>query len=347
MSVKVSPAPDRPRQRIPRLGFLGVGWIGRQRMASLARDGIVDPVAVADTDPRARAEAGEAVPGIATMSDLSALLDVGLDGIAIATPSALHSDQAIAALERGVAVFCQKPMARTADETRRVVAAARRHDRLLGVDLSYRHLHAVRRAREMIARGDVGDVYAADLVFHNAYGPDKPWCETRNLSGGGCLIDLGTHLVDLALWLTGAETATVEWARLLRRGRPVATDAASDEVEDHARAQIRTDGGMTAQLACSWFLPIGADCEIAFTLYGTKGAIAIRNVNGSFYDFVAHHHRGTLSEVLTEPPDEWGPRAIAAWASALGGGAGFDPEAERYITLAEILDDINGAACAS
>ncbi|HZE06331.1 MAG TPA: Gfo/Idh/MocA family oxidoreductase [Solirubrobacteraceae bacterium] len=331
-------------EHVPRLGFLGVGWIGRMRMTALVRDGLADAAAVADCDADARRQAAADVPGVATVRDLDALLATGVDGIVIATPSALHAEQAVDALQHGVAVFCQKPLGRTAGETRAVVDAARRNDRLLAVDLSYRHLRAAVAAREAIQRGDLGDVYAADLVFHNAYGPDKPWFTQRRLSGGGCLIDLGTHLVDLALWLTGGRDAQVESARLLRRGQPVSAAADSEDVEDFALVQLRTDAAITARVACSWFLPVGRDCEIACTVYGTEGAISIHNVGGSFYDFVAHRHHGTASEQLTEPPDEWGPRAIAAWASALAGGAGFDPDAEMLVTLARILDEVYAAA---
>jgi predicted dehydrogenase len=100
----------------------------------------------------------------------------------IATPSALHAEQAIAALDRGLAVFCQKPLGRDASETRAVVEAARRADRLLGVDLSYRYTRAAAALRDEVRSGALGEVYAVDLVFHNAYGPDKPWFYDRRLA---------------------------------------------------------------------------------------------------------------------------------------------------------------------
>ena len=71
------------------------------------------------------------------------------------------------------------------------------------MDLSYRHTTGMQRIRELIRAGELGHVYAVDLVFHNAYGPDKPWFYDVALSGGGCVIDLGIHLVDLALWTLG------------------------------------------------------------------------------------------------------------------------------------------------
>lgn len=339
-----APAPAAPaRSRVPRLGFLGVGWIGRHRMAALAQAGLAHAVAMADRDPAALQLAAEAVPGIAAVDNPGALLDADLDGLVIATPSALHAQQAMEALEHGLAVFCQKPLGRTAAEARAVVQAARRHDRLLGVDLSYRHLRATAAARRAIASGELGEVYALDLIFHNAYGPDKPWFTDRRQSGGGCVIDLGTHLVDLALWLTGADSAAVESARLLAHGRPL-SEQDENTVEDFALVQLRTDGGATARVACSWFLPVGRDCEIQCTAYGTAGGISIRNVAGSFYDFTAHRHRGTASEMVAEPPDTWGPRAISAWAAGLARGGRYDPEVESAVRLATVLDEIYGAA---
>src|SRR5690606_7783030 len=144
--------------------------------------------------------------------------------------------QAVQALERGVAVFCQKPLGRDAAEVRRVVAAARAADRLLGVDLSYRHTAGMQRIRQLLAGGELGRIFAVDLTFHNAYGPDKPWFYERALSGGGCLIDLGVHLVDLALWALDFPAIGGVTASLLAGGRPLpATDGG---VEDYATATI-------------------------------------------------------------------------------------------------------------
>jgi predicted dehydrogenase len=158
------------------------------------------------------------------------------------------------------------------------------------------------------------------------------------LSGGGSLIDLGTHLVDLALWLTGARRATVQAATLRRLGRPVR----EGEVEDFALATLELDGGVTARIACSWFLPAGRDCAIECTAYGTGGGGSVRNVGGSFYDLEALRLRGTATEVLVRPPDDWGGRALAAWAARLAADRGFDPAAGEHVRVAEVLDAIYG-----
>ena len=206
----------------PRLGFLGVGWIGRHRLEAVVGSGAADVVAVADTIPENATAAAQLVP-TSIAASMDELLEAELDGLVIATPSALHAEQAIAALEHRIAVFCQKPLARTAGETGRVVEAARQADRLLAVDLSYRCVEGARRIRGLIRAGELGSVYAVDLVFHNAYGPDKDWFYNPELSGGGCVIDLGSHLVDLALWILEPTTVTGVSSHLFAKGEPLGT----------------------------------------------------------------------------------------------------------------------------
>ena len=184
----------------PRIGFLGVGWIGRHRMKAMLDTGTIEVAAIADASPEMAAQAGRLAPEAELVCTLDELLDLGLDGVAIATPSALHAEQSIRVLEGGIAVFCQKPLGRTSAEVRAVVDAARRADRLLCIDLSYRFTEGMRRIRELVGTGQLGHIYALDLVFHNAYGPDKAWFYDPALSGGGCVMDLGVHLADLALW---------------------------------------------------------------------------------------------------------------------------------------------------
>lgn len=334
-----APASSRPL----RLGFLGTGWIGRQRMAALLDSSTARAVVVADPDEENRRAALDIATDAIAEPDLDALLTHELDGVVIATPSALHAEQCLAALSRGVAVFCQKPLARDLAETEAVIAAAAAADRLLGVDLSYRRTAAAGAIAAALAAGALGDLHAVDLTFHNAYGPDKPWFTQRRMAGGGCLIDLGTHLIDLALWLTGATSATVDSVTLTRAGRPVRS--ADDEVEDFAWAQLRTDTGVSLRLACSWFLPAGCDCVIEATFLGTQEALSLANVGGSFHDLMAERRRGTAREPLVSPPDDWGGRALSDWAQRVAAGAGFDrAEAASLSATAAVIDALYAAA---
>lgn len=321
-----------------RVGFLGTGWIGRHRMAAMIDTGSIEAVAYADPSDEMVAEAARLAPSAKRVEGLDALLAEGLDGIVIATPSALHAEQSIRALEAGLAVFCQKPLGRTAAEVRAVVAAARKADRLLGLDLSYRHTAGMQRIRELIRTGELGRINAVDLVFHNAYGPGKPWFFDPAQSGGGCVIDLGVHLVDLALWTLGfPEIADVQ-ARLLAKGQPLRRG----ECEDYAVAMLTLGDGRPVTLACSWNLPAGRDAIIGASFYGEGQGAALRNMGGSFFDFVAERYRGTATETLASPPDDWGGRAAADWARRLAAGERFSEEAERFVDVAEVLDRIYG-----
>jgi predicted dehydrogenase len=307
-------------------------------MEAMLATGAVEAVAIADPSRETAAEAQRLAPEAKLVPTLGELLDMGVDGVVIATPSALHAEQAILSLAAGAAVFCQKPLGRNEAEVRTVVEAARKADRLLGVDLSYRAADGVRQMRKLIQTGALGRIYAADLVFHNAYGPDKSWFYERDLSGGGCVMDLGVHLVDLALWTLGFPKVSELSARLFARGEPLRPG----EVEDYALATLGLEDGAAVQLTCSWRLPAGCDALITASFFGTEGGIALRNLNGSFYDFEVRRFRGTASEPLGFSKGQWGGRAAGEWARRLAGEARFDAEAERFADVARVLDLIYG-----
>lgn len=322
----------------PRIAFLGTGWIGRHRMAAMLATGAVEAVGFADPSPEMAAEAAKLAPDAARVANFDALLALKPDGVVIATPSALHADQSIAALEAGAAVFCQKPLGRDAAEAARVVDAARRADRLLGVDFSYRYTSGMQAIAGLIRSGELGQVFAADLTFHNAYGPDKPWFYDRAQSGGGCVMDLGVHLVDLALWVLGFPEAGDVAAQLLAGGAPLVGKA----VEDYASAQVRL-GDTAVRLACSWRLAAGQDAVIEASFYGTGGGASFRNVAGSFYDFEATRFRGTGRETLASGAEEWGARAAVDWAERLAAGERFSADADELVAVSRVLDGIYGA----
>ncbi len=338
--------PVKSSTRRVRLGFLGVGWIGRNRMEAIAKSGRAEVAAIADTSEELAQAASRAVCATGTnslepqlLTSLDELLEHDLDGIVIATPSALHASQCITALNRGLSVFCQKPLARNAAETREVIDAARQNNCLLGVDLSYRFLNGVEKIRGLLRKGELGKIFAVELAFHNAYGPDKDWFYNKQLSGGGCVIDLGIHLVDLALWALDFPAVTQVNSTLFSQGEPLRNKT---RVEDYAAAQFGLETGASVQLSCSWKLSAGCEAVISAAFYGTNGGAVLKNVDGSFYDFTAEHCRGTTREVLASPPDAWGERAVVNWARQLAVDSHFDPQVERMIDVAETLDRIYG-----
>jgi predicted dehydrogenase len=326
-----------------RLAFVGLGWIGRKRLDAIAQHGGVEVAALFDSDAERLSSAAQEYPAAAACERLDTLLDASVDGVVIATPNAHHAEQAIASLERGIAVFCQKPLATTARDTERVVEAARVADRLLAVDYSYRYVQGMALLRERMLAGELGTITAIDLIFHNAYGPSKQWCFDRSHSGGGCLLDLGVHLVDLALWLQDSPALRVGSSRLYARGRRLAADEVPNEVEDLAFVELGRQDGALVRIACSWDAQIGCGAQISADIHGTRGGAAWRNESGSFVDFELDLLRGDRREHLGSSRDDWGPGALQAWIARLRQDPAFDPSALQVLAGARLIDEAYGA----
>ena len=324
----------------PRLGFLGLGRIGRMRMQSLLQADAAAVVALADPDAASMAAARAMAPNAKVCDSLEQLLAQPLDGLVIATPNALHYQQALVALTAGVAVFCQKPLAVNASHSRELLATARGYDRLLAVDWCHRHLRGMQRIKQMVQEGALGDVYALSLAYHNAFGPDRPWFYRRETAGGGCVLDLGGHLIDLALWLFDYPAVELAAAHCHAGGQWLA--ASRDQVEDYASLQLVLADAVTVDIACSWHLPLGRDADIRIACHGTRGGAVIGNVNGSFHDFRSERHDGRATEVLYEPEEEgdWGGRAVLAWVRRLARDAHFDPRVASNVVVAEVIDAV-------
>jgi predicted dehydrogenase len=335
------PAPAVAR---PRIGFAGVGWIGLSRLKAVAAADTAQIVCITDTNREIARQAVDTVveraPGVGVARSFEELLNAQLDGVVIATPSGLHAEQAIAALESGLAVFCQKPLARTGREAGRVIDVARKKDRLLAVDFCYRTVAGVGAMMQLARTGALGEIFAVELVFHNAYGPDKPWFYDLRQSGGGCVMDLGIHLIDLLLLVLDYPRVAEVRSRLHAQGRLLGKPTI--ELEDHALAEVQFETGTTARLACSWRLAAGREAIIEAAFYGTRGAVVLRNVGGSFYDFVVEHCEGTTRRTLAEGPDDWGGRAINAWARQLAATSAFNPSAARLHDVAAFIDALYG-----
>lgn len=341
----------------PRLGFVGLGWIGRLRMEAIEAAGAGEVAALCEPARARLAELSAARPDAARFAAYEELLaaarDLALDGVVIATPNVLHAPQAIAALERGLPVFCQKPLAIDAAEAARTIAAARAADRSLGVDYSYRHTDGARELARRLAAGELGRVFAVDAAFHNAYGPDKPWCWDAAVAGGGALIDLGVHLIDLALWLLGnaagaggpdgtgepPAVAAVSGAPL-REGRPLAGRGIDDFTT--ARLALARDGEppVSLHLATSWNAHAGRDCDFRFDLHGTLASASFHNEGGSFYDFALALRHGRDEQILTRESADWLGRATVAWTRSLATSPAYDPAIETSLQIARAVDAI-------
>lgn len=322
----------------PRVGFLGVGWIGRHRMEAIINSGLIEPVCIADPINETALKAQELAPDSEICTSIEGLLEHDLDGIVIATPSALHAEQAIMALEKGISVFCQKPLGRTALETKQVINAAKQADKLLAVDLSYRFTEGMQDIKSMIRAGEIGKIFAANLQFHNSYGPDKQWFYDPLLSGGGCVIDLGIHLIDLALWTLHYPKVKNISGRLYSEGQRIR--GREEKVEDYASVIMELEDDMLIDLSCSWRLSLGKEALIEASFYGLQGGLSLKNVNGSFFDFKTERYKHTHAQKLNEPPNDWNIKAAVNWAESISKGGRYDPEIETLIPVAETIDKI-------
>ncbi|HEU4495951.1 MAG TPA: Gfo/Idh/MocA family oxidoreductase [Flavobacterium sp.] len=322
------------------LGFIGVGWIGRNRMEVLLNSGKAEAKFIAEPSEENRREAFKAASD-AEISDIEAICKENIDGIVIATPSAMHAGQAVSALNSGKAVFCQKPLGRNAAEVKEAIEASEKAGKLLAVDLSYRYTKAFQAVHEVVASGAIGHVFAVELKFHNAYGPDKGWFYDISQSGGGCVMDLGVHLIDLALSALGFPEIKEISSHLFSKGKKLQKQ--EDKVEDFASVAIVTEQETAISLECSWHVSAGRDAVIEAKFYGTGGGAAFTNTNGSFYDFKAERYNGTQTEVLFDSKDDWQGKAGVDWAEKVLGGQGFDKKtAAELIKTSIVIDRIYG-----
>jgi predicted dehydrogenase len=335
--VQERPSADEVKTKIPKLGFLGVGWIGKHRMQAIRESKVASVVALCDPFAENTAQFCKD-NNLRNVLSYEALLEEDLDGIVIATPNALHKKQVLQALNKGKAVFCQKPLACTTGDTLEVISAAQQNNCLLLTDFSYRNTRSLQKIKTLIDANELGEVYAVHLTFHSAHLPDKPWYYKPELSGGGCLMDLGVHLVDILFWIFPSIEINEITSTLFAQGKPL-TDV-NKQVEDYAICQLNANSGMVSQLSCSWNTHTGKEALIEFNFYGTKGGATFRNVNGSYYDFKSEFYKGTRRQVLSLPPDEWGGKAAVQWATMLANKNEYRSDAEAYVKTAKVLDRI-------
>jgi predicted dehydrogenase len=257
-----------------RLGFAGVGWLGESLIKQLPRFPELQLVAVQDVNAELAADVAARHRAEWHGTDYQALIARrDLDGVVICTPNALHAQQARAALRVGKHVLVQKPLALSPRDAEATVHLAAQIGKLLFVDYSYRYLETVGALRRALLR--IGRPRRVVGTFHNTYGPGKAWFFDPELSGGGALVDLGVHLLDLALELLEPDAAQLVDADL--------SFARGHRVEDAARLVLRLDG-VPFELEVSWNAerPL---TEISLQVDGEGGYARWENVGGSFFRF--------------------------------------------------------------
>ena len=283
-----------PADRKIRMGIVGCGGIGRWAHTPVyAKDERVEIVALCDIIPeRATAIAKEFFPSAKIYADYRELLArEDIDAIDICTPNYLHSEIAIAAFLAGKHVLCEKPDAIDPHKAEDMKSAAEKAGRLLMVIRNNRFADSSRYARRYIEAGKMGEIYAGRCGWQRRRGiPGKGgWFTTRAKSGGGPLIDLGVHMIDLAIWLMGNPRPVAVSGNTFRKfggGEDISdsenskfgdrVDGGTFDVEDLAMGQIRFENGAVLQIECSWASNVKAETRFV-ELRGTQAGLCWRD----------------------------------------------------------------------
>jgi myo-inositol 2-dehydrogenase / D-chiro-inositol 1-dehydrogenase len=242
-----------------RVGLLGCGRISRMfHLEILQRLDGCTLAALADTDPARLAEAAAAAPGAARFGSYGELLEqADIDAVVVALPTAHHGDAAFAALELGKHVYVEKPLAATMSEAENIVAAWRRAGTAGAMGYVFRFHPLYRALRDAIASGAVGETVAVRTSFASAARDLPAWKRSR-ATGGGALIDLASHHIDLLRFLFGREI--VEAGALVRT---VVTE------DDTALVELVLEGGLAVQTIAS----ASAVQEDRIEIYGVDGKL--------------------------------------------------------------------------
>ena len=242
-----------------RIGLIGCGRISQNvHLRSLARLPGVEVAALAESDPGRREEAACHAPKAAAFADYRDLLELPeVDAVVICLPNGLHAQAGITAMESGKHVYLEKPLATNVADGRRLVKAWRRTGMIGMVGFNYRFQPLYQRLKQQLQAGQLGELTGVSSVFSTAARPLPEWKLRRN-SGGGVLLDLGSHHIDLICYLLEQPVCDV-FARI-RSGR---------SEEDTAVLQLRLASGLTAQC----FFSLNAVDEDRLELYGTAGKL--------------------------------------------------------------------------
>ena len=333
----------------PKVAVVGLG-MGRGHAKAAAENPKAELVALCDIDKGKLAEQCESLGVENGYTDYRKMLRAAKpDIVSVSLPNYLHKPVTIAALKAGAHVICEKPMAMNTREAEQMMAVAKAKRKTLMINLSYRFTGEAKALKKVVDSGTVGEVYYARTGWHRTRGIPKfgGWFAQKKLSGGGPLIDLGVHRIDLALMLMGdPKPVTITASTYDHIGRRLAREQKKKfDVEDLAVASIRFDNGATMHVEVSWALNCERKEEMFTYLYGTKAGICHRNT-GQGYDFEAcvfGEWDGTyVSSKITDVPKR--ENSMNHFIDVLVDGVKPAVTAENGVTVMKILDGIYKSA---
>jgi len=250
-----------------RIGLVGVGAAAQvNHIPALKKVEGLELVALCDRDLEKAQRVAQKFGVPQAVSRIEDLLEIeGLDAVDLCTPNYLHAPMAVAALEAGKHVLCERPLARNSEEAGAMVRAARKADRVLACAVQHRFRPDAQLLRRFVEKGDLGEIFLAKagrLRLKTEWDSDE-WRRTKRESGGGVVLDLGFQMLDLSLWVLGQPKVVSVTASVHRNKK--------GEVEDSATAFFRLESGATLTLEVTWGLLMEKDFAY-LNLFGSGGA---------------------------------------------------------------------------
>jgi len=302
-----------------------VGWAGHQHADAYAELPGVELAGIAGLEEPVRNALADRHGVTRHVADWEELLeDDTLDVVSVAVPTFLHHPITIAALDRGLHVLCEKPIARTVEEAEDMVAAAVRNRRVLDVAFNHRRRGDIETLKAVVDSGRLGRIYYAKAWWMRRTGIPTAgsWFTSHEQAGGGPLLDIGIHVLDYALYLLGQPSVTTVtastydllgtsgWGSSPTSGKT--GNGGRFDVEDLASAFLRLDDGGTLLLESSWAAHRTDGDEFGVTLFGTEGGADLRVVDmepvGTLKVFTDEH--GVAAETTFSPPPGRGHTAV-------------------------------------
>ncbi|RMD77944.1 MAG: gfo/Idh/MocA family oxidoreductase [Lentisphaerae bacterium] len=338
------------KDSILRCGVIGLG-IGRSHIKGYQEHPNCQVVAIADLD-RARLEAVQKEFGIESVYESAEemLEKANLDVVSVCTPNKFHHPLTVAALRHGCHVLCEKPMAMNLEQAMEMKQVAEDCGKKLAINFSYRFSPMSYALKQQVDAGIIGNIYFGRTVWRRRRGCPKfgGWFGIKELAGGGPLIDLGVHRIDLALWLMGHPTPVAvsgNTYNVIAR-RMAEEQGKTFTVEDLAAGIVKFDNGATLLVEASWAMNNNKNEDMITELYGDRGGIVQKNV-GQGYQFTAEVYTEEGGNLYTKVLD----RAVGDVPSSMGEFADAILEhreplhcADHGIKVQKILDGLYRSA---
>ncbi len=271
-----------------KVGMIGAGQIAYGHCRSLQKHPQAELVAVADPSTQ-RARALKKEFGLQDTYDAAddLLAEADVDAVTIAVPNAFHAPLSLAALKAEKHVLLDKPFALNAQEAKKVVQAAKRARRVFMLGMNWRYRPETQTLRTLVGRGELGEIYHAKTSIRRraAIPTFGTWFGRKKLAGGGALLDLGVHFLDLCLYaMDNFQPVAVSGAAYRKfghRGLGEGSWGMSDrgkhvfDVDDFATGFIKCKNGATVQLDASWVLHQAENVKSSVELFGTEGGASL------------------------------------------------------------------------